>query len=126
MRSGGRRAEHVAGLDKAGPHAGQNLELLAQRAALKQPYCVAGIVGGVQRLDGRIAAADPFLVPVQRVFILNVGGVGQHDVGQVARGRRRIDRPFESLANQPGQLAAVIDVGMGEDHRVDALRMARK
>ena len=45
---------------------------------------------------------------------------------QVARRRRAVDRPVEALADERRQVAAVVDVGVAEDDRVDLVRVERE
>ena len=80
---------------------------------------------GVQRLDPRlgVVAGD---VQVGRVFLLNLGRVGEHDPEQVAGRRGAVDRPVETLADERRQVAAVVDVGVAEDDRVDLVRVERE
>src|SRR5262249_59172312 len=57
------------------------------------------------------------------LVLLDAGRVRQHDRDQVAGRRRTVDRALEALANQVGQVAAVIDVGVTEDDGVDGGRV---
>ena len=65
-------------------------------------------------------------VGVARVFFLNVRGVGQDERAQIARARRAEDAAAKSAADQPRQIAAVIEMRVREDHRVDALGIDRQ
>jgi hypothetical protein len=56
------------------------------------------------------------------VLLLDAGRVGQHQGQEIARGRRAVDRPGEALADQVGQVAAVVDVGVAEQDGVDVRR----
>jgi len=47
------------------------------------------------------------------------GAVAEHDLGQFGRVRRGQHRAGEALAGQRGQVPAVIQMGMGQDHRAD-------
>ena len=85
---------------------------------MDEPGRVLGVLPRVERLD-RFLAVLALLIEVLGVFLLNLAGVGHHDGGEVARGRRAINRAAETLAHQVRQIAAVIDVGMAKHHRVD-------
>ena len=50
-------------------------------------------------------------------------GIDQHDVAQVGGGLGGVDRAAEAGFDQAGQVAAVIDVGVREDHRIDIRRL---
>ena len=58
--------------------------------------------GVVERRDRRLAG-PALAIEVVGVFFLNLGGVGEHDGDQIARGRRAVDRPAKAL---PDQVAA--------------------
>jgi hypothetical protein len=53
------------------------------------------------------------------VLFLNVGGVAQHPVAQIDTGRGGEDGSGETVLDQGGQAAAVIDVGVGKHHSVN-------
>ena len=63
---------------------------------------------------------------MRRVLLLDLGRVGEHDAQQVARRRRAVDRPGEPLADERRQVAAVVDVGVAEDDRVDLVGVERE
>ena len=62
------------------------------------------------------------LVPVikPRVFLLQMSGIRKDDAAQINRRRRGIHRAAEAFADQPRNPAAVVEVRMGQDHRIDA------
>jgi hypothetical protein len=47
---------------------------------------------------------------------MNVGGIGQHDAAQVARGRGGVDVAGEAALAEVREIAAVVDVRVGEHH----------
>mgnify|MGYP000564940003 CR=1 FL=1 len=70
--------------------------------------------------------AEAALVGEASLFLLEVGGVGQQHAEQ-ARGRRRAeDRALETLSDQAGKPARVIDVGVGQDDRVHLVSRSRE
>src|SRR5205823_14833603 len=52
------------------------------------------------------------------LFLLDAGRVGEHDAHEVARRGGTVDGAFVTLADQVGQVAAVVDVGVAEDDGV--------
>src|SRR5207249_10956703 len=60
------------------------------------------------------------------VRFLNVGGVAEHGLAQVDGGRSRVNWPGKSVADECGQVSAVVDVGVGEHYRVDGARVERQ
>jgi hypothetical protein len=54
-----------------------------------------------------------------RLFFLKAGRVGEDDGEQVARRRRAVDGAGEALLDEVGKIAAVVNVGVAEDDRID-------
>jgi hypothetical protein len=79
-----------------------------------------GLAHAVQR-QRLLVAAGAVLVGAAGVFLLQVGAVAQQHVAEVTRGGGRVDRPVEALAAQCGQVAAVVQVGVGQQHGVELL-----
>ena len=67
-------------------------------------------------------------VPVGEVgfFLLEVAAVREHDLGQFAGAFGAVDRATKPLVDEPRDVPAVIDVGMGQQDRVDRLRRDRE
>ena len=80
------------------------------------------VVGNVER-QGRRMLRLPLAVQELGILHLQVGGVQQHEPGQFRRGRGRVDRAAVTLADETGQVAAVVDMGMREKHPVHAARL---
>ena len=66
------------------------------------------------------------LVGEASLLLLDVGGVRQEDRGQFTRVAGREDRSAISVADQPGEPTAVVDVGVGDDDGVDGGRIDRE
>ncbi len=54
------------------------------------------------------------------VLFLEMGGIEQDDVRDIGRGGRADNRAAEAFLDELGEQAAVVKVGMGQQHRVDA------
>ena len=80
-----------------------------------------GVELGVER-QRRSVLRVAVLVGLPRVFFLDVRGVGQHERAQIARARRAEHAPAKALGDEPRQVAAVIEVRVREDDRVDPRR----
>ena len=95
----------------------------AQGPAVSQPHEIGqagyGILHGVDRLDRRQPLAGAPLVHVGHVLFLDVAAVPQHGAAQVARGGSGVDIAPEAVLDQVRDVAGVVDVRVGEDHRVD-------
>jgi hypothetical protein len=63
---------------------------------------------------------SPFFVEVLDIVALDFGAVTQHDGTQIAGGICANDVAFEAAFEKVGDVAAVIDVGVGEYKLVDA------
>src|SRR6185503_17646067 len=53
-------------------------------------------------------------------FFLQARGVGQKDLQQVSSAARAKYRPAKTMADEARQIAGVVDVRVGNDHRVDS------
>src|SRR5260221_206025 len=60
------------------------------------------------------------------VRFLDVGGIEQHRAAQVDCGWSRVNGPVEPVADERGQVAAVVDVRVGEHHGVDGAGWKRQ
>jgi hypothetical protein len=56
------------------------------------------------------------------IFLLDPGGIHKDDRQQVGRGGGCQDRALKSLADEPGDKAAVVEVGMGQKQEVYFIR----
>ncbi len=73
----------------------------------------------VERQGGEVAR-ETLAVGVGGVLLLDVGGVHPQDVEQVRGGLCAVDRPVEARANEPRDPARVVQMGVGQDHAVQA------
>ena len=80
-----------------------------------------GVGLGVEREGRGVLGVAPPVGPC-RLLLVEVAGVGQHDAGQLGRAGRAPHRSPEAVAHEGRQVAAVVDVGVGEHDRVDAGR----
>jgi hypothetical protein len=60
------------------------------------------------------------------IALLQISAVGQKDSAEIARGIRAKDRPAESISNQQGQIARMVNMGVCEEHQIDACRVDRQ
>ena len=65
-------------------------------------------------------------VGVPGIFFLDVRRIGEHQGAEVACAGGAEDSALEALRDEPRQVAAVVEVGVGEDDRVDARRVDRQ
>src|SRR5690606_29137881 len=60
------------------------------------------------------------------VLFLQPGAVQQDQLGHIPGGPAGIDFALEAVQQQPGQVATVVQVGVGQHHRIDAVRVDRQ
>ena len=65
-------------------------------------------------------------VGVAHFLALNPRTVAEHDVGDIARGGRGINRAGVARANQAGQPSDVVVVGVRNDHRIERTGVERE
>ncbi len=51
-----------------------------------------------------------------------MGAVPQHDIAQVLGGIGAVYAAVKALLAQPGNISRVVDMGMGEQHRINSCR----
>ena len=118
-----RAAEDMAGIDERGRHAVRHRDraVVADRHELAQTSLrVLFAVEGTHRLE---AVLFPVFVQPVDIALLDPRAVRQHDLAKVAGGVRGVDVSRETLAGQIRQVAAVVDVGVRQNHHVDRLRV---
>ena len=115
------RPEQMTGIDELDLHAGHDRHRTVVADRLKLRQRPRRVELGIERQRGRVLR---IAVPVRlaRVFFLNVRGIGQDERAQIARARRAEDAAAESAGDQPRQVAAMIEVRMRQDDRVDPPR----
>jgi hypothetical protein len=112
------RAQDVAGGREGGPPAANGLEGLAERLRVDPAQAVQRIAAGVQR-QRRCVFRKAVPVGEGGVFFLDVAAVGQKDAAEVARAGGGVHPSVEAFAHQHRQVAAVVQVGVGQDDGVD-------
>jgi len=115
-----------------GPGGAEDVPGVVQRQ--RGVRCDDGRLARVERGDQAHRAVDVlFGIQRQRRMVLRpaagirllgflrqqLGAVAEHDLGQFCRVARGVNLAGEALARQRGQVSAVIEMGVGEDHRID-------
>ena len=88
----------------------------------KLPRHTSCVFDRIQGLDLRSPTLRGTPIQECRIRLLDMPRIAQHDVGQVRRRRGGEDRTFIALFDQVGQIAAMIQMGVGEDDRVEVVR----
>ena len=111
-------AQQMAHIGEADADAVIHLDNLAVGAgdhALHQPGHVLQVIQG---LHLRPAVSQGFAAFPLRLGHLDVGAVTQHNVAQGAGGGGGIDRAPEALLIQQGQMAGMVDMGVGQQGKI--------
>ena len=95
----------MTGVDELDLDALDDRDLLVERRRLQSRQRFGRVLFGVER-QRRVMLAEAALVGELRVFFLQVRGVGQHQLAQIARAAGAIDAALEALRDQPRQPAA--------------------
>ena len=83
--------------------------------------------GVAQRVERLALGPYPALsLQILVVFLLDMGGIGQHDRAEVPAGRGGVDRSVKAFLDQEREPPAVIDVGMAQDHGIDPAGVERE
>ncbi len=113
-----RGAQDVPRPRKPGGDAIGDLDLLVEAHRAEALQRDAGVGLRVER-EGRGVLREPLAVGVGRVLLLEMPTVGEDDPAQLLRRRRSEDGAAVALLHQGRQVARVVDVGVGQHHRVD-------
>ena len=119
LQHGDGRAEDVSGRYQRRVHAIGQRDTVAELDGIEQAQGGLDVAAVVER-QGRPVLGPASLVRPSGVLLLQVGAVAQHDRGQVGGVPRADDAAAESFADKSWQVPAVVEVGMGEHHRVQA------
>lgn len=120
------RAENMPGIVEGQADARRHFMGLAVGQRLASLEGALGVHRVVQRFDFRLAQARPPLVFPLGVVLLDVRRIQQHQLDQLAGGLGGKDRPAKTRGDQARQEPGVIQVGMGQDHRMDRCGIERE
>ncbi len=119
----GAGTEHVAGVPPAGARAAAEVEPLAVVHRAELHHGRDGVIGGVDGLDGIAAAACIAPVQLLDLHLLDMAGIRQHDRAKIDGRPRGVDGSPVARLDQLRYQAGVVDMGMGEEDRVEPFRL---
>ncbi len=122
----GGSAQDMAGLEEGNLDAIGDRHLALETDADKLVEARLHILLRVQRLHWRQTVALALLVDILNILLLDVAAVHEHKGAEVARGKRAPDVAAIALFRQIGNIPAVVDVGVAQDHCIDRRRVERK
>ena len=116
-------AQQMAGIGKADTDPFAQLHILAVFTGSDILLHILRVLHGVEGLHpGRAGTLRLAVFPLG-VGLLNMGGVQQHDVHEVGRQAGGEDAALEPLLHQHGHPAGMVDMGVGDEHKVNAAGM---
>ena len=115
----GSGTQQMTGIVHAQDDALGHLQNLPVPAGPQQPKGGGSVIHIVHRLHCRVARPLGLSGLPLGFRFLNVGRIHQHDAAQVTGGFRGVDGPGEAVLAQLGQHTGVVNVGMGQEHRLD-------
>jgi len=117
-----RRAEDVPGPPEAGLNTGDHFEGLAEVVG---PEVVERGPGIVLRVEGQggLVSGPSVAVGVLGLLLLQVAAVGEDDADELAGRRRAVHGTVEPVEDQPREVTAVVEMGVGQHHGVDGRRV---
>ena len=119
------RAQNVAGSMPRRLHRRQNLMAVVEPDGFELIETRHRVCLGVER-ERRVMLGGAVPVGEIGLFLLEVAAVRKHDLGQLAGAFGAVDGATEPPVDDPRDVPAVIDVGMGQHDRVNALRWDRE
>ena len=118
--------QDVAGVPERHGHAVGNRKGAVVVQSDKLADGLFGILLRIERFNGRLPEFGSFAGDKLGVRALDLRGILEHDAGQIACGEGAVNVPGEPLAAEIGQVAAVINVRVAQNHRVDAFGLERQ
>lgn len=118
-------AEDVPTAMQHEPGAGHDLGLAADLDGVEELDGGVDVGLVVERFGGPVLGPAVFVGVLGR-FHLEARAVPEHDLGEPGGVGGGQDRSWEAVPDQSGQIAAVVQVGMGDDHGVDGRGVARQ
>lgn len=118
----GRGAQQMARVDEHGVHPVAQVDGLVIFAGVNKLRHPLGVGHGIQRLLLRPPGPAVLAIFILGVALLDVGGVLEHDAHELSREPGGENAALEAVFDEHGHPAGVVDVGVGDEHIVDAAR----
>ena len=116
------RAQDVPGASEGEVDVARQRHRLTDRRRSEHSAHLLDVGLGVER-QGRPVLAPAIGVGVQRLLFEQVGAVGEDDLGQPRRRFGGIDRAGPSVPGQHREVPGVVQVGVGQDDRVEVVEV---
>ena len=119
-------AQNMASYPELGRHARDNLNFLVKVMDHKISHGGIRVVHRIERLFFRTAGPHAFTVVKLCIRFLDVGTVRQQDRTQLLGGLGAMDGTLVAFLHQFGNQAAMIDMGVSQDHGINTARCKSK
>ncbi len=119
------RSQDVSRALKLRVHARRDLDRAVERHGSKLLDRLGGVRLRVQR-EGGMVLREAVPVRVVGLFLLEPSRVVEHDLAELSRACRQVDRATEAVGDERGGIAEVIEMRVRHDHGVDGRRVDRK
>ena len=115
------RAQDMPGVEESDAQAGEDLEFLGIFDRFEEGQGLLRVLHGIEGLFQ--GAPGPFGLAVAPFHLhhLDMSRIRQHHRAKIGRGLGGDDPAAEALSRQAGQEAAVVDMSVGEEHRIEAV-----
>ena len=97
----------------------KDIDHLVIRAGNEAPHDPVHVLRRIERNEGRKSLPAALPVPPLRLELLDAGGIQQHDVAEIAGGRRGVNAAAEASCAEQRKKTRVIDVGVRHEDGVD-------
>ena len=114
-----RGAEQVSRVDELRFDAVRDRHRPIVAARLQLRHGAERVDFGIER-QRRLVLREVVAVRERGVFFLQASGIGQHDLAEILRAQRAEHAAAEALRDEPRQVAAVIQVRVGQDDGLEA------
>ncbi len=120
-----RRAEDVPGVVELRGHAGDRVEVDLELHGSQHRDRALGVVDVVQGLGLRVPG-EALLARPRGVLVLQLRAVAQDDRDELGAVGRAVHRSVEAVTHERGEVAAVVQVGVGEHDAGDRRGITRE
>ena len=110
----------MPGVHQAHAHTRYGFETLTVPHRAEQRNGCQSILHGIERRHGRQALLAALFIHILHIPFVNMCRVFEHNICQIRAGISGIDWTMEALLDEVGQVAAMVNMRMGENHRINA------
>jgi hypothetical protein len=113
----------MSGINETGTDPRYRFKVFSIMVGLKIGCHRSCIFLGVKGVNGWFASLGSFFVDIFGIRFVDMTGIYQHDVPQMSSWRGGVNGSFVPFFYQVRKVAAVVNVSMGKDDRIDMIRL---